>query len=230
MPAMAAPANSQFDDTDVKLNLCQQQFGESGTASKIIGILPLQGNYFHGTVTIGKATLVDEHSERTPFATSNIQYYLMKEHKYYTLNLTSGSYCEAYENEAGSIQEVIEFNWDQKPPMNNLSAINLKPVLLPRVGCYIGAEPGDDEIVFLCQYPELSENGSDSDYYYQALNQLQVLFSDDQMIEDVCAQIPTTAVKNSRAKCRTGLKTFKTEFKGPPVRNHQVHHFSENRL
>ena len=229
-PVFSAPISNNAGDSNPNLGQCQQQFGKAGTISKVIGILPIQGDFFHGTLTIGNPVLVNENAEYTPFTGANVNYYLKKEHKYYQLILESDSFCEAYLSEGGTLDEVVQLNWGQKPPMNSLTAMMLQPAIFPRTGCYVGAESGNAEILLMCEYPDLTEGVSLTDSYYQTLNHLQVLFSDDQMIEKTCAQIPATAVKNSIDDCRTGLKALRTHFIGAPVENDSGQSFSKGQL
>ncbi len=204
--ASPVPENSQGSS----LNQCQKRFGSSGLHTYVFGFLPLQGDVFHGRVTIGERVQKDEVTAETPFTDGSLEYFFSRDAKVYDLTLMpndkpeDASVCEDYESEAGSDMEVVQFNWNGKPPMNEITSWSLKYHSLGPLSCYIGAEPGDAEIVLMCKV----HVGKTLVYPYQIFDELKALFSKSEIVNTVCQSLGEEARRGTEEKCKRNIKNL----------------------
>lgn len=205
MPACLSLADAASVNGQPELNECKKQFGPAGTETKVFGFLPLQGDYYYGSVIIGKQDPIDPESEtaQTRFTSGSFTYYQHKQHKDVQLVLDTDpkqvppSACADYINELHQGVEVVQFNLKGiSPPVYSTSwALNYHSI--GPFACYLGSDNGMWRIVLMCKM-RLNEDGSQRqfDYGYEVINEIRnVLFGDES------ANVPATVcnlLKNGR--------------------------------
>lgn len=196
---------------DNTLDQCQQRFGSSGQDTYVFGFLPLQGDVFHGKVTIGERQQKDEVSALTPFTSGSLEYFLRKDLKTFDLKLQpvnrpqDVSACEDYVSEAGPNMEVVQLNWNGNPPMNAMTTWSLRYHSFGPLSCYLGAEPGNAEIVLMCKV----HIGKTLVYPYQLIEELKTLFTDSKVVDAVCQSLGDEARSGTEAACRKNINGLK---------------------
>ena len=196
-------------DGHSELSQCQKRFGSAGSKTSVFGYLPLKGDYFHGSVSIGTAQVVDENMTRTLFTSGSFTYHQAKGHKTVPLVLdadpdnTPPSECVDYLNEFNKGIEAIQFNWKGSSSLIASTSWSLHYESQGSFSCYLGADNGSWNIVLMCQ-ERTGESGVQRQmaYGYEVISELNALLFSEQ--SDVTPASVCGVLKNGRANAPKG--------------------------
>ena len=208
----ASPYQSNVAGPMVKLDQCQKRFGTDGDKSHVFGYLPLKGDYFYGSVTIGSPETTGEYTVETPFKDGSFHYHQAIPYKNLELTLNTDpaqvppSECSDYENANGQAIEVVQFDWKGDDRILASTSWFLWYRSFGVFDCYLGADNGEANIVLMCKLPDfltIEQLASDSNQLY---DQIRLLASNPGFVTEVCDYLGEKAIKGKPELCRQNIE------------------------